>query len=283
MPKVSVIMLSLDKRPYTEACLESFLCTEGAQLEVIVVDNGSTDGSLELLERMAPEFARRDASLRWRANASNLGCCTGRNQGLAMATGDYCVFADNDVLIADADWAPRLIAVLDEEPRAAIVGPKLTYPFPPHRIQCAGVGVSRSGRVQFRGRNRLRDAAEYGVRRDCQCLISAFFLFPRWLYDEIGGLDEAFNPIEFEDFDWCYRARERGHRVIYEPSVEVHHWESITSDGTARLPNTYLIVKHGMLFKRRWRHMFENEDGPPDDQCRWERIEVPSLHGRRKR
>jgi len=121
------------------------------------------------------------------------------------------------------------------------------------------------------------------VQKDVQCLISACFMFPKSLYDTIGGLDEEFNPIEFEDFDFCYRARRKGYRVVYVPSVEIHHWESITSDGTASLPNTYLIIKHGMLFKKRWRHMFEKEDGPPDSETKWKKIEMPSLHGRRIR
>ena len=98
-----------------------------------------------------------------------------------------------------------------------------------------------------------------------------------------GGLDEAFNPIEFEDFDFCYRARAEGGRCIYEPGVEMHHWESITSQGTQALPNTYLIIKHGLLFKERWRHAFEREDGPADADCRWVPITMPGLNGERTR
>jgi len=276
METVSPIVLSLNKRDYTRACLESLLPTTGVQLDVVVVDNGSTDGSLELLEEMKPEFERRGGALRWVANGRNVGCCVARNQGLELAGGEYCVFMDNDIMAVRPDWVRRLLDVLIEE-GAAIVGPKMIYPFAPHDIQCAGVGISRTGRVQFRGRGQRRDEPEFNERRDCQCLISACYLFPRALYDEIGGLDEAFSPIEFEDFDWCYRTREAGHKVIYEPSVEMFHWESITSEGTERLPNTYLIIRNGMLFKKRWRHMFEQEDGPADGDCRWERIAAASL------
>ena len=283
MDKLSILILSLNKRRYTRACLDSLPQTEGVTLEVIVIDNGSTDGSVEMLPELAADFERAGHALRWHANAENVGCSTARNQALEMSRGRYCVFMDNDVTVAGPDWATGLIRTLEEEERAGIVGPKLVYPFPPHNIQCAGVGISRTGRVQFRGRGKPRGAAEFCARRECQCLISACFLFRRQLYEEIGGLDEAFNPIEFEDFDWCYRARSRGWRCIYEPNVEVHHWESITSEGTVRLPNTYLIIKNGMFFKRRWHTMFENEDGPPDAECRWQRIEMPSMEGRRTR
>ncbi len=276
-------MLSHNKKPYTRAALESLLCTAGVHLEAIVVDNGSTDGTPALLEEMGPTFRSHAASLRWELNPTNLGCSTARNQGLRMARGRYCAFMDNDALVVDPSWATHLIATLEEEPGAAIVGPKLVYPFPPHWIQCAGGAVSRSGRVQFRGRGRPRELPEFNRRRDVQCLISACFLFRRSLYERMGGLDEAFNPIEFEDLDFCYRARSAGGRCIYEPAVEVHHWESITSEGTPKLPNKYLIIKHGMLFKERWRHMFEKEDGPPDSECKWVPITMPGPDGERTR
>jgi GT2 family glycosyltransferase len=190
---------------------------------------------------------------------------------------------DNDVVAADPVWGRRLIDAIERAGGRALAGPKLVYPVPPHLIQCAGVGISRTGRVQFRGRGRPRDEAEFNVPGDCQALISACLVFPRRIYEEIGGLDEAFDPIEYEDLDFCYRARVHGYRVLYEPAVELHHWESITSEGTEKLPNTYLIVKHGLLFKERWRHVFQREDGPPDEACRWQRIDVPSMKGRRTR
>jgi len=283
MALLSVIMLSHNKRRYTRAALESLLATRGIELEVILVDNGSTDGTPQMLEELEPRFRSRGVTLRWHLNSSNAGCCTARNQGMEMARGDYLAFMDNDVVVPDGGWAIGLVRALEEEPGAAIVGPKLLYPFPPHPIQCAGVGVSRSGRVQFRGRGFPRETPRFNVRQEVQCLISACFVFRRRLYEEIGGLDEAFNPIEYEDLDFCYRARQAGGRCIYEPTVELYHWESITSEGTPKLPNTYLIIKHGLLFKRRWRHMFEREQGPPDSECKWVPITMPSPEGRRTR
>lgn len=281
MNRLSVIILAHNKERYTRACLEGLVDSQGVELDAIVIDNGSTDGTGPLLEEFAPRFEHRGASLRWRRNALNVGCSTGRNQGLEMAQGDYCAFMDNDIVVCDPLWAAKLIESLEQTDRAALIGPKLTYPFPPHWIQCAGVGISKTGRVCFLGRGGPRNAPQFNARREVQCLISACFLFHRRLYDETGGLDEAFNPIEFEDFDFCYRARAAGHRCIYEPAVELHHWESITSEGTPVLPNTYLIIKHGLLFKQRWAHVFEKEEGPPDEQCVWKKITMPSLDGKR--
>lgn len=282
-PLVSIVILTHNKVKYTRACLESILRTRGTGFEVIVVDNGSTDETLEYLAGVAPVFREHGAELSWQANGRNVGCCTGRNQGMARARGRFFVFMDNDVMVVEGDWLERLRRAIEADPRAGFAGPKLIYPVEPHLIQCAGVGVSRSGRIQFRGRGCARNDPRFAQPREVQCLISACYMFRREIYDTLGGLDEAFNPIEFEDFDFCYRARAAGWRCLYEPSVEMYHWESITSEGTERLPNTYLIIKHGLLFKERWRHLFEKEDGPADSECRWTRLRMTSLDGERTR
>ena len=283
MPEYSIVILTHNKAPYTRKCLESIYVSVDADLEVIVVDNGSTDETPELLDELRTTYEEKGWSLQAILNGRNVGCCTGRNQGIDAARGEYLLFLDNDIMVKDVDWLPKLRAVIDRESAIKIVGPKIIYPFEPHWIQCAGVAISPNGRVQFRGRGEDRTGPRFLEEVDVQCLISACVMLEKSLVDEIGGFDEAFNPIEFEDFDLCYRAREKGYRVLYTPEVEIYHWESITSEGTSALPNTYLIIKHGKLFKERWRHMFEHENGPPDSECQWKKIEMPSLEGRRVR
>ena len=283
MPEYSIVVLTHNKSDYTRKCVESILTSADADLEAIVVDDGSTDDTPDLLQQMRSEYEDRGWALTPIFNDRNVGCCTGRNQGIDAASGQYLVFLDNDIMVKDADWLPTMKGVLQQDAAYKMVGPKIIYPFEPHWIQCAGVGISKTGRVQFRGRGCDRDDPRFGRQVEVQCLISACVMLDMALVNEIGGFDEAFNPIEFEDFDLCYRAREKGYKVLYTPDVEIYHWESITSEGTAALPNTYLIVKNGMLFKQRWRHMFEQEDGPADSACKWKKIEMPSLEGRRVR
>jgi GT2 family glycosyltransferase len=134
------------------------------------------------------------------------------------------------------------------------------------------VGISRTGRVFFRGRGESRTLPEWNRREEVQCLISACWMMKRAPFEAAGGFDEAFNPVEFEDFDLIYRMREAGGRVYYVPEVEMYHFESVTTQGTAALPNTYLIVRNGLLFKKRWRHLFGKEHGPPDERCRWRSV-----------
>jgi GT2 family glycosyltransferase len=97
-------------------------------------------------------------------------------------------------------------------------------------------------------------------------------MLPRAVFEQAGGFDEAFNPVEYEDLDLCYRVREFGHRALVEPAVEMYHFESVTTAGTPALPNTRLIIEHGLLFKRRWRHRFSRENGPPDSETAWRKL-----------
>jgi GT2 family glycosyltransferase len=153
------------------------------------------------------------------------------------------------------------------------VGPKLIYPFPPYRIQFAGGAVTPTGWVHFRGRGEAMDAAAYNKRREVQCLISACWMMPWEVYERLGPLDEGFNPLQFEDIDYCYRVRHAGYRVVYLPSVEMYHFENVTSGDTPAINYTYVTIKNGMRFKRKWRFMFESEGGPPDSEFRWHDIE----------
>lgn len=139
-------------------------------------------------------------------------------------------------------------------------------------IQCAGCAVSPSGRVQFTGRGESADDTRFAGRREVQCGISACMMLKRSTVEEVGYLDEVFNPVQYEDLDYCYRARSKGRRVVYEGAVTMLHDESSTTADTATLNNRYLVVKHGMIFKERWRHVFEKESGPSDDETTWKPI-----------
>lgn len=272
--RTSVITLTHNKLPVTRRCLPSLLETADADWELIVVDNGSTDGTRTWLGAFRETAARRGVTVTVLPNRDNIGCATARNQGAAAATGDALLFIDNDVALRSRRWIASLRRRFDDD-TVALAGPKLVYPSPPHDIQCAGVGISRTGRVLFRGRGETRTDARHNVEGEVQCLISACVLVRRAAFDAAEGFDEAFNPVEFEDFDLCYRIRERGYRAVYVPDVEMYHFESTTTAGTASLPNTSLVIRHGLLFKQRWRHMFSGEDGPEDAETRWRKLTLP--------
>jgi GT2 family glycosyltransferase len=228
----TLIVVSYNKRPYTELCLRGQLQCTPPPDQIVVVDNGSTDGSVAMLQAVQAEARAQGLACEIIANDGNVGACTARNQGLAVATGDLIAFMDNDVAVRHRGWLAGLTAVLQATEDLGIVGPKLLYPFAPYDIECAGAAISRGGRVQYRGRGSAHDDPRWNEPVEVQCLISACWLMKRQVVEQVGGLDEAFNPAQFEDFDFCYRARQAGWRVAYEPSVELYHFENVTTDGS---------------------------------------------------
>ena len=271
-PLVSVVTLTRNKIECTRRCLVSMLQTEYAPWEMIVVDNGSSDGTREWLPVFQAQAVAAGVQVTLVLNPGNTGCSTARNQGIAKARGAKVVFVDNDVALRCRSWLTKLGACLDRDGTVGMAGPKLIYPCAPFAIQCAGAAVSPSGRVQFCGRGEPKDDPRFNRPREVQCLISACCMVRRACLDEFGGFDEAFNPVEYEDLDLCYRLRQGGYKIQYVPDVEMYHFESITTQGTPTLPNTYLIIKHGLIFKERWRCMFSRENGPPDAETRWRRL-----------
>ncbi len=276
-PDIAVITLTHNKLDCTRKCLTQLLHTQARNWELIVVDNGSRDGTREWLRTFRETAAAGKPDVTILCNDGNIGCSAARNQGAARAADSVrrLVFIDNDVTVRSRDWLTRLAAPFETDPQLGMAGPKLLYPFAPHPIQCAGAAVTRGGRVVFLGRGEPREHPEFNVPRETQCLISACCMVCRSAFEEAGGFDEWFHPVEYEDIDLCYNLRKRGYRIRYLPEVEMYHFENITTCGTAHLPNTYLIIRNGLRFKKRWKSMFATENGPPEAAARWRRIDVP--------
>jgi GT2 family glycosyltransferase len=277
MAEATAVVLSYNKWEYTRRCLESLARTEYPGLELVVVDQGSTDGTREWLEEFIPAAGKRGIRVRTVLNDHNVGACTGRNQGIAVAEGRLLAFLDNDVVVADAGWLGALAGRLEAEADVGVVTAKLLYPVPPYLIQYAGSAVTPTGRIVYVGRGEARDDPRFNEERDLQCTISACIVVKREVIDLVGGFDEAFNPVQFEDLDLSYRAREAGYRVVYYPKVEAFHYENVTTDGSPDVNFKYVTIKNGMLFKRRWQHMFSVEGGPEESEAVWKPIHRPRL------
>lgn len=277
----SLITLSYNKLECTRRCL-SALITESAcnePWEMIVVDNGSTDGSKEWCNGELKALGKsRNIPVTVLHNNSNIGCSPARNQAIVAAKGKYLIFADNDISPRTRSWMTDMRSVLNSDPAIGMTGPKMVYPWQPHPIQCAGVGISKRGHVCFLGRGKSIDNPEFNQQREVQSLISACLMIPAALIESYGGFDEAFHPVQFEDFDLCYRLREAGYKAVYTPDVEMYHFESVTTQGTPTVRNQAIVIRNGLLFQRRWKHMFVNEAGPAEEACRWRSIPGSSLN-----
>ncbi len=272
----SLITLSYNKLACTQRCLSALITDSvvDGPWEMIVVDNGSTDGSGEWCNTALVALGKAcGVPVTVLHNPGNIGCSYSRNRAIALARGEYLVFADNDIAPRTRRWMPGLRNALASVPHAGTAGAKMVYPWHPYPIQCAGVGISKRGHVCFRGRGEPIDDPRFCHQEVVQCLISACLLVPAELIRKHGAFDEAFHPVQFEDFDLVYRLRQAGHKAVYEPAVEMYHFESVTTQGTPTVRNAAVVVRNGLLFQQRWRHLFELETGPDEAACHWRKIE----------
>ena len=267
MPTFSLVILHHNKADYSRACLESALCSSARPLQIINVDNGSRDETPHLLREFEARAARVGIAVQTLRFETNIGAVRGRNEALALATGTHLAFLDNDTIIAQPAWLEDLAAVLDADEKLGVVAPKLLFPWAPFEIECCGCAVSAAGRIQYLARGAARDAVR--AARDVQCAISAAWLMKRALVEQIGALDEAFSPVQYEDLDFCFRARAAGWRIGTAPAVEVYHFEHTTTAGSDDINFGYVTAKNSVLFKKRWGATFAGENGASETEAAW--------------
>lgn len=206
---VSIVIPHYGPSELTVACLASLREHTPRDVEVIVVNNGTGD--------LFPADVRL-------ANPENRGFAIACNQGARAASHDRVVFLNNDTEVR-AGWLPPLVAALDGDPLAAVVGSLLVYP--DGRIQHAGVELFYAGGGILTARN-IQGPQPRGevdaVTGACMAVERAHFL-------AIGGFDEGYWN-GYEDVDLCLALREEGWRVLFEPDSVVMHRES--ASGPAR-------------------------------------------------
>jgi GT2 family glycosyltransferase len=124
------------------------------------------------------------------------------------------------------------------------------------------------GRIRFRGRGEPRTAPEYAVRTLVPALISACWIMRREFLATIGGLDELFHPVQYEDLDFCLRVTQAGFQCAYTPAVEMYHFEGRTTAAMGRPAYQRNIVEQSAKFRQRWASVLRTYPPDPADY-RW--------------
>jgi GT2 family glycosyltransferase/SAM-dependent methyltransferase len=197
-------------------CLESVSArTEWPNTEVIVVDNGSTDGTPEMLrERQA-----RHPQLRVLLNGENRGFAAAVNQGLAQASGEYLVLLNNDTVVARG-WLSRLIGHLSADPALGLVGPRTNAISNEQKLDPGYSAIEEMPAFA------ARLAREHDRELFDLPMIAMFCVaMRRTVYETVGPLDERFAVGMFEDDDYCRRVRQQGLRIAVARDVYLHHWQ----------------------------------------------------------
>ena len=215
----SIIMPVFNEVELTIQCLTRLAeVTRGTEYEVILVDNGSTDGTQALCDGLSGDVQ----VLR---NEENLGFAVACNQGAKAARGQYLVFLNNDTIPLEG-WLTALAQEVQASAEVAVVGSKLLYEN--GTVQHGGVAFSwLYGTAYHIYLGVQADAPMVNRRRELQAVTAACMLVRREAFEEVGGFDEGFRN-GFEDMDLCLRIRDRGGRVIYQPRSTLYHLESQT-------------------------------------------------------
>jgi len=243
-PAVSVCIANWNCCNYLRACLASLLdAPQGVDLEVIVVDNASTDGAAELVAHEFPE-------VHLIRNAENVGFARASNQAAARAKGRYVFFLNNDTLVPPMTVG-HLVAFADSHPNVGMIGPRLrdgdgrlqiSYRRKPnlkamlHRAALLRwTGLFRRAYDEYR-----RDGFDpRGVRR-VEVLMGAAILMPRTVYEQCGGWDEGFR-FGVEDVELSDRVG-RTRPLVHLPGVEVIHFGRVSSRQNVKFAAPNLLI-----------------------------------------
>jgi GT2 family glycosyltransferase len=220
-PRVSIVIPVYNEYRMTIFCLQSLLgMTSDVEYEVILADDASSDLTSTIGERiLGIEIVRAE---------QNLGFLNNCRNGASHARGEYVLFLNNDTAFTEG-WLSNLIDVLDNDPRAGIVGPMLI--FGSGRLQEAGGIIWQDASGWNFGRTDDPASPEYNYVKETDYVSGACLLIRRGLWEELGGFDQRFAPAYYEDTDLCFAVRAAGYKVVYQPAARIYHYEGI-SHGT---------------------------------------------------
>ena len=218
--RTAVAVLNRDGDRFLDACFAA-LTSEDAPggRELVLVDNGSTDGSPDRLVAAFPE-------VRVIRNGSNLGYAAGYNRAFEMLDNEYVVLLNNDTRVRPG-WLAALVAAADADPDVAAVTAKLVFADRPHVIQSTGTLLLSDGGGGDRGFGE-EDHGQYAAREEVFAFNGGSALLRRAALADVGGFDHRFFAY-YEDTDLSWRMRLHGWRIVYEPAAVVEHVHAGTS------------------------------------------------------
>jgi GT2 family glycosyltransferase len=212
LPNCSVIIVNHNGLPHLKKCLPSIFRQHYPDYDVIVVDNASTDGSIEFLVREFPQLIVV-------RNKENLGYTGANNVGFKQATGKYVAVLNPDTEV-EPNWLEELVIALEEDQFAAMATPKILLMDNPEKINACGNDITFTGLTFCRGLD--QQAESYLEPEFVSAVSGAAFVIRRCILDQIGGFDENLF-MYYEDTDLSLRAMLAGYKCLFVPKSIIYH------------------------------------------------------------
>jgi GT2 family glycosyltransferase len=241
-PLVSIITINYNQLQLTLDLLKSLKKVTYPEVEVIVVDNASTQDPASVIRSEYPE-------VKVLVSKTNLGFAGGNNLGIKEAKGKHLLFLNNDTEV-DPGFLEPLVELFETNPTAGAASSKILYFNSEETIQYAG-----STRINpFTGRNKRlghleKDQGQHDILRETDLAHGAAMMVPRQVIDKVGMMPEFFF-LYYEEVDWCESIKRGGYKIFYVPASKVYHKESM-SIGKKSTLKTYYMTRNRLLFMRR--------------------------------
>ena len=239
---VSIIAINYNQTQVTFEMLDSMENLNYSQYEIIIVDNGSADRSIEKIRVDYPDVIFVES-------VQNLGFAGGNNLGLAHASGEFVFFTNNDTEVLPGTLDP-LVEKLKESDKIGMVCPKIRFHYQPDTIQFAGYTALNKITV----RNNLigyreKDTGQYDTSRKSPFGHGAAMMVKREVIQQVGTMADMYF-LYYEELDWCTRISSKGFEIWYVPDSLIYHKESISTGKMSPL-KTYYITRNRILYTRR--------------------------------
>lgn len=264
-PLLSIVLVLFNKAHFTFGCLESlYLCLAESAFpyEIVILDNGSTDLTHELLKRCD--------NLRVRLSEKNLGFLQGVNLASDLTRGEFLLLLNNDTQVPFGTLENAL-KIISGSRDVGAVGARLILPS--WTLQEAGSIIWNDGSCLGYCRGRDPDSFEANFRRDVDYCSGAFLLTRMDVFKEFGGFNPIYAPAYYEETDYCLRLWESGRRVVYDPSVVIFHFEFASA--SARTAATAQQADNQKKFKAIHAATLENHFTPSQENILFAREAGP--------
>lgn len=239
-PLVSIVIPARDQLPLTQGCVESIRAFTPGPFEVILVDNGSADGTAD--------WAAATPDVRHIRNDENRGFAAACNQGMAAAKGDYVVLLNNDTIVTPG-WLDALVVPMVADPAIGVTGPRSNWVSGHQMVaEAAGYGLDLKAMLKFAEdwALRHRETGYYASR-----LVGFCIALRRDLIEKIGGLDERFGVGFFEDDDYGIRALLAGFKLWVSNDAFVHHFGN-QSFRASKVDTDAVMTQNARKFEEKW-------------------------------